>query len=738
MVNSKFRLFLITTAFASALPLSAQSEAPAEKPNIIIILTDDMGYSDIGAFGSEIKTPNIDRLAAEGKQFTQFYNTARCCPSRASLLTGLYSHQAGVGHLTYDTGHIGYGDFLTSDSVTIAEVLKGSGYSTYMSGKWHLAPRSYNPKTDLKYWPRRRGFDRFYGTIAGSGSFYDPYNLCRDETLITPDNDPEYKPENFYYTDAVTDNALRYLGDHEKQSDDKPFFLYLAYTAAHWPLHAPEDAIAEYYGKYDGGYTPVHEARLKKLKELNLIPEVAKASPVVGDWEKVKYKKAEARLMETYAAMVSRMDKGVGRVMEQLRESGELDNTLVMYLHDNGGCDEDWFTEPNKDMKPREPMGPNELQTKGQPTHSRDGKPMRKGKDVMAGPADTYTAYGQNWANISNTPFRLYKHYSHEGGISTPFIAHWPAAIKPTLETQIVRKPAHLIDLMATIVDITKAKYPTERNGVKIQPMEGVSLLPVLTDKGDLNRDKPLFFEHESNRAVRDGKWKIVTEGQDGPWELYDMDVDRGETIDLAKQHPDIVKKMAAQWDAWAVRSRVLPLGGWKDRRVREEAAEATANQLDLKQGDELTVSQSLNLDKKGLHVLAEVTKGPVEGVIVSQGASHNGFSLYAKDGKIHFSTRHNKKKGELEISPIPATPFTIGANLEMDGSASLSVKAGPSIDSTNHPQVVKAKFPGPLVKTPTQGLAAGTDQETPVGNYPENFKFKGKLGLISVRTIAE
>ncbi len=737
-LNQRIAGALASVALAGLLASNANAQ-PAAKPNIIVILSDDMGYSDISPYGGEIRTPTLQKLADNGKIFSQFYNTARCCPSRASLLTGLYSHQAGVGHLIFDTGHIGYGDHLTSDSVTVAEVLKEAGYSTYMAGKWHLAPRSYDPKKDVEHWPTRRGFDKFYGTIAGSGSFWDPSTLCRGETYISPENDPEYKPEKFYYTDALSDNAIKFVSDHEKQSDDKPFFLYLAYTAAHWPLHAPEEAIKEYKGKYDQGYEPVHAARIERLKELNLIPNVSNYAPPVGDWDNVKNKAAEARLMETYAAMVTIMDEGIGRLMETLREEGELENTLIVYLQDNGGCAEDSFGKPRDIKGPAKPMAPDEIQEKAQPTHTRDGEIVRMGYDVMAGPPDTFVAYKENWANVSNAPLRLYKHYSHEGGISTPLIAHWPQAIKTTSGTHIVREPAHLIDLMATFIDVAGAQYPAERKGVKVQPLEGKSLVPVLTGDGDLNRSKPLFFEHESNRAVRDGKWKLVAVAKDGPWELYDMDVDRAETNNLAEKHPEVVKKMAAQWDEWAKRARVLPLGGWEDRRGKkrnDDPPAAGASEVTLKQGEELPVEKSLNLTGKGISIVAEVESGPVEGVIVAQGASIDGFSLFAMDGKIHFVTRHGRKKGDLEIGPIPEGQFTVGARLRPDGHAELWVKAGPERDLTKAPKIVTGKFPGALRQTPAQGIAAGVDIETPVGDYPRGFPFKGKLATVTVETL--
>jgi arylsulfatase len=538
--------------------------APAQ-PNVLIILTDDMGWSDIGAFGSEIATPNIDKLADTGVKFTQFYNTARCCPTRASLLTGLYPHQAGVGHMLWDTGYPGYATRLSRDAVTIAEVLRDAGYATYMTGKWHLAERVANPKNPVG-WPLARGFDKFYGTLAGYGSFYDPATLCRDNTYITPQDDPQYRSENFYYTDAISDNAIQYLKGHKSASAGKPFFMYVAYTAAHWPLQAPDDAIAPYKGKYDAGYDAIRKQRIERLKQLGLMPKMTEPAPTTGDWDAVKDKKVEARRMETYAAMITRMDAGIGRMVEQLRAAGELDNTLILYMHDNGGCDEEFFQNNRKPPAKVHVMAADELQdTTLPPMQTRDGKAVQTGPDVMAGPADSFMGYGPAWANVSNTPLRLVKKYAHEGGISTPLIVHMPR--KSDAPNRVVDTPSHVIDLMPTVVELAGATYPKEHAGRTIQPMEGKSLVPLLTSAaGEFHRDQSIFWEHEGNRAVRDGRWKLVAE-EDKPWELYDMSVDRGEMNNLAATDPERVKSMSAAWDAYAARAKVLPYGAHKLRK---------------------------------------------------------------------------------------------------------------------------------------------------------------------------
>ncbi len=555
----------ISLTLCVALCCSAFTLFGASKPNILIILSDDMGYSDLGCYGGEIKTPNLDSLAKGGIRFTQFYNTARCCPTRASLLTGLYPQQAGMGHMTHDSGVDGYRGNLNRQCVTIPEVLRKADYRTYMCGKWHVT-RFDEADSDNSNWPVQRGFDKFYGTVKGGGSYYDPAALCRQNTFITPENDPEYKPKKFYYTEAISDNAVRFLQQHGEESPEKPFFMYVAYTAAHWPMHALEKDIVKYRGKFDGGYGPVREARIKQLKKLGLLDPKWAVTPQVGDWSTVENKAWESRCMEVYAAMVDNMDQGIGRIIAQLKKSGRLDNTLVFFLQDNGGCAEAMGRSARVEKSSPEikPYGPNDLQPNVAPFQTRDGRKVRMGPEVMPGTEDTFIAYGRAWANVSNTPFREYKHWVHEGGISTPLIAHWPKGIEPKQRGKLAQQPGHLIDLMATCVDVSGASYPKEVRGENIKPMEGMTLQPVF--KGEAApRKEPIFWEHEGNRAIRDGGWKLVAK-ENEPWELYDMVKDRTETRDLAKDLPEKVRELSAKWDRWAERANVLPLGSWRGK----------------------------------------------------------------------------------------------------------------------------------------------------------------------------
>jgi arylsulfatase len=563
-------LLILSGRVPSRVTTSAAQRANA-RPNIIIIMSDDMGWSDIGCYGGEINTPNLDGLAANGLRFTQFYNNARCCPTRASLLTGLYSHQAGIGHMMEDRNHVGYRGDLNRNSVTIAEALKPAGYATYAVGKWHVTPGGGKEALAKTHnWPLQRGFDHFYGTIHGAGSFYDPSSLVRDNKLITVANDTEYQPSQYYYTDAISDHAARFVRENKKE---QPFFMYLTYTAAHWPMHALPKDIAKYKGKYDQGYGPVRQARYDKAKRLGLLDPRWPMSEQAMDWGSIDNKDWEASGMEVYAAMIDSMDQGIGRLIAELKRQGQFDNTLIFFLQDNGGCAElqgrattqrnPYKTRPEKAVYA--PMGKDDQQYNSSPQQTRDGRAVMMGTGAMPGPDDTYIAYGKGWANVSNTPFREYKHWTHEGGISTPLIVHWPNGIARPQRNRLVQAPGHLIDLMATAVDLSGAKYPTEINGQKIHAMEGVSLRPVLTGKA-LKRAQPIFWEHEGNRAVRAGKWKLVAK-ENQPWELYDIEADRTELNNLATRMPDKVKELAVQWDAWAARANVLPRGTWRAAR---------------------------------------------------------------------------------------------------------------------------------------------------------------------------
>lgn len=515
-------------AAAMMLPayLRTAAAAPSEKPNIVVIMADDMGFSDLGCYGGEIETPNLDRLSGNGLRFSQFYNAARCCPTRASLLTGLYPHQAGVGAMVSPHDERpGYRGRLNESCVTIAEVLRGAGYTTLMSGKWHVTHYQYaDPGATLHpaSWPLQRGFDRFFGTLAGAGSFFTPVSLMRGNEFIKPDDD-------FYYTDAINNEAARFILEAEP---DKPLFLYTAHVAPHWPLHALPEDIERYKERYTIGWDRIRARRHERLIEQGLVDpdwSLTERDRRVPAWEDEEHKEWEIHRMAVYAAQIDRMDQGIGRIINALERTGRLDNTLILFLSDNGGCDEII-----------------------QGTETRHGYFARGGTtpEVFPGAPDTYASYGYGWANASNTPFRRYKKWIHEGGAATPLVAHWPRGI--TERGGLRHQVGHIIDVMATCVDMAGAAYPDQYNGHEITPMEGVSLLSAFGGR-PLVREAPLFWEHLGNRGMRDGDWKLVA-GRNAPWELYDMAGDRTETRDLAAANPERAAAMAASYDAWAER----------------------------------------------------------------------------------------------------------------------------------------------------------------------------------------
>lgn len=506
--------------------VSAGDAADAARPNIVVMLVDDMGYSDIGCFGSEIPTPNLDRLAHDGVRFTQFYNSARCSPTRASLLTGLNPHQAGMGWLD---GKVvptskGFHGKLLPRCVTIAEVLQDAGYLTAMTGKWHLGQQNGTP-------PWTRGFMRSLNSRYGEVYFPKEFDKPGTENLYL--NGREIKKDSpeigqdWYSTDLFVDWGLKFVD--EAQAEKKPFFLYVAQGAVHFPLRAPADVIAKYRGKYAVGWDELRTARHKKQIEMGIVdgkqplsprPEEVKAWASLNDEQKDRFD----QMMATYAAMIECIDRSMGALTKGLEQRGLLDNTLILFLSDNGGNAEG---------------GP-------------DGG--TKGTGPIGGP-DSYVHLGMSWATLNNTPFFRYKHFTHEGGISSAFIAHWPKGIDAARRGKLEPQPAHLIDIMATAVDLAGAKYPTEFNGNQVLPLEGVSLRPGFNGQS-LNRPQPLFWEHEGNKAVRDGRWKLVQKWR-GPWELYDIETDRVEQHNVIAEQSERAAKMEAAWTAWAERTFV-------------------------------------------------------------------------------------------------------------------------------------------------------------------------------------
>ena len=501
-------------------------------------MVDDMGYSDPGCYGGEVETPHVDALAADGLRFTEFHNASRCCPTRASLMTGLYPHQVGLAK---------NGQSLTRDGVTIAEALRPAGYQTAMVGKWHL---SYTPTVrdhlkwvnhqieagpfaPLETYPVNRGFDKHYGIIWGVIDYFDPFSLVDGTEPV------KEVPEDYYITDAITDKALEYLDEFTRgRRARRPFFLYVAHCAPHWPLHALPEEIEKYEGTYQPGWERIRRARYERMVEMGLFDRRSTPLPPLtggGDWDKLseKEKAYQAHNMAVHAAMIDRVDQGIGRIMRRLKEAGRFDNTMVLFLSDNGASPE----------IPRKPGY-------DRPSQTRDGRPIRyAGQFERAGPETTYGSIGPQWASVANTPFRYWKKESFEGGNCTPLVVHWPAGLK-TRPGSITNHVGHVLDVMPTCLEVAGAEYPGEYNGHRILPLEGTSLVPVFEGKQAQSHDV-LFWEHMGGRAVRSGDWKLVALEKQ-PWELYDLARDRTETRNLARDRPEKVSEMEALWNGWA------------------------------------------------------------------------------------------------------------------------------------------------------------------------------------------
>mgnify|MGYP000046704554 CR=1 FL=1 len=524
-------LVLIAAFLVSCNEAKRNQEPVNERPNIIIILADDMGYSDLGCYGGEMKTPNLDGLAFNGLRFTQFYNAARCCPTRASLLTGLYPHQAGIGGMVNekDSGDPGaYQGYLNKQCVTIAEVLKGGGYYTAASGKWHVGE-------ERPHWPTDRGFDNYYGLISGGANYFDITKGKRPGIKRHFAIDSiEYLPpkEGFYMTDAITENALTFLDKANKKKD--PFFLYLAYTAPHWPLHALQEDIDKYQGQFMEGWDELRERRYERMLQMGLIEDkwpVSERDPEVASWDSLTEQQKEDMdlLMSIYAAQIDRMDQGIGRVIEKLESTDKLDNTLILFLSDNGGSHEGgalggdfWGNFWDGSARP--------------------------------GSGESYHSYGRSWANLSNTPFRMFKSWIHEGGIATPLIAHWPNRIAK--KGGITNQPGHIIDIMTTVTDVADVEYPATFKGKDIIPSPGKSLAPIFQGEKRTEHEF-IFWEHLGNRGVRMGDWKLVSK-EKSKWELYNLTNDKTEENDVFDRENRITNKMLGAFTLWAKKNGVV------------------------------------------------------------------------------------------------------------------------------------------------------------------------------------
>lgn len=505
------KLLLTTMLLSASGQLMARN---AQAPNIVLILCDDMGFSDLGCYGSEIQTPNIDRLADAGIRFSQFKNTGRSCPSRAALLTGRYQHQVGMGWMAeVDEHRPGYRGQIDAEYPTIAEIMRAGGYATYMSGKWHVTTTGAYDRPNGSY-PVQRGFDRYYGCLHGGGSYYKPEPLYNDLTPVTE------VPDDYYYTRAITDSAVCFVQRHDAK---KPMFLYVAHYAPHLPLQAPAEAVAKCRERYRVGYDVLRRQRFEKQKQLGLVPdtmslplfdrEFGGKRPAWTDLNE-QQQKQWIESMATYAAMIEIMDEGIGKLVQAIRDKGMMENTVFLFLSDNGATEEGGFI-------------------------------------------------GQLMSDLSNTPYRSYKKWCFQGGTSTPFILTYGDPKKNTHQGEVCDQPAHIIDVMPTCMALGGVRYPKK---MAHSDLPGENLLPVIQD--EKMHERTLFFEHQGSCAVIHGTWKLVRANRNVAWELYDLSRDPFETQDLAKQDPERVEALEAEWVEWANTHKVFPLEdkGWTER----------------------------------------------------------------------------------------------------------------------------------------------------------------------------
>ena len=679
------------TLSAFFLLLLSSVSVASERPNFLVILVDDMGYSDPQCFGGEIETPNLNQLADNGVRFSQFYNCARCCPTRASLLTGSYPHRVGLGR---------NGRTMDLNAPTVAELLKESGYQTAMTGKWHLSELAatsagqdrigwMNHQVDLgipfaapQSYPRQRGFDQYYGVIWGVVDFFDPFSLVHNDDPVTDVAD------DYYLTDAITNYSVKYIQDFDK-SDKDPFFLYVAYTAPHWPLHAKPEVTEKYDGQYDAGWDQLKKDRFERQRKLKLFPGHIPVEPVEDrgvSWDSlsVSEKEYQANKFEVHAAMVDSVDQGIGRIVEALKETGEFENTVIFFLSDNGASPEiPGYAGYDRNGETRD----------GRTAHREKELKLPENRNKL-GSDESYTGLGPAWANAANSPLKYWKKESYEGGCRTPFIVHWPAGLKAKAGS-ITRDLGHVMDIGPTCLELAGAK-PAEDF-----PMDGVSMVKALAG-ASLTNDRILFFEHNGGRAARHRQWKIsALAGQ--PWELYNLDKDPAETTNMIEDQPQRYEDLKYRWEDWLAQ---MPQVGSVKPMPNGKQAERIANQ---------PVKMSCTFSS-----LAH------NGVLVAQGGSQQGISLHLRDKKLTFNVRINSKLTEITTPALEGNgPFEVEALLDDGGKLRLSVNN----------EVRATGSCGSLIPVqPQDGLSIKDDSQSNVGTYGDDFRYAGKVTDVKVR----
>ncbi|MCA9298106.1 MAG: arylsulfatase [Phycisphaerales bacterium] len=686
-------------AAAVSLVLGGQASGDA-RPNVLLILVDDMGYSDPGFMGGEIPTPSLDRLASGGLRFTQCTTSARCCPSRASLMTGLYPHQAGIGSFaTARPGDKGpaYLGHLNDQCVTLAEVLGDAGYRTSMVGKWHMEEPG----------PIARGFDEFYGFVHGyEQDQWDPTRYQR----LPEGREVELAFETFYATDAFSSYALEFIRQaraSNAEEGESPWFLYLAHSAPHFPVQAPKETVDRHVEVYRRGWDVLRDERFGRMQENGLadaswtltprsvVPvdrdDIANgyAGQVNPSWDDLPEDRREdlARRMAVYAAMIEHLDRGLGRILDDLESHGDLENTLILLTSDNGACYE-WgpfgFDGPSRRAE----------------TVLHTGEALGS----MGGPG-TYHAYGSAWANLCNTPLRMYKHFTYEGGTCSPLLAHWPRGIASP--GRWVREPVHLMDVMPTLVEVCEARYPAARGGTSITPMEGTTLTP--TFRGESLEARPIASEHNGARSLRHGEWKVVWPVRmpwPSAWELYHIATDRTESHDVSSEHPELTSSLASEWIAWAERAKVHPIFIHKPEGT-----------------------PSVPIAGRPIHIelVIEARSDASSGVLIAQGGRMQGYAVHLDRGAVVFSVRRDGALTSTMPWPLEGREARIEATLDAGGRLVLVV---------NGRSVATADAGGLLSVQPVDPLDLGQDRQTGVGAYDAPFPWSGVVRVARVNGV--
>ncbi|MFM7744221.1 MAG: arylsulfatase [Actinomycetota bacterium] len=693
-------------------------EAPRKAPNIVFIIVDDLGYSDLGCYGSEISTPNIDALAGRGLRYTNFHVTPLCSPTRAALMTGRNPHSVGVGMVAnIDAGFPGYTGELPRNQPTMAEMLRDNGYSTLMVGKWHLCKDAdYSEAGDKHSWPLQRGFEQYYGFLEALTNFWHPHRLYEGNSVVHVDR----YPDDYYLTDDLTDRAVRMIREVKTANPAQPFFLYFAHGAVHAPLHTKQSDIQKYKGVYDRGWDAIREQRLARQKELIIVPPDAQLPPrnseaghEVSAWDELspEQQRLYAKYMEVYAGMVDNVDQSVGRVVDAVRELGELDNTIFVFTSDNGASREGNATGTRAYFS-------NSSSTPG--GHGDHAPEDFENLDAIGGPT-TWPHYPRGWAMACNTPFRLYKITTMRGGHTVPFVLSWPDKISSRGDV-FRRQFTHITDIMPTIADLVGVVPPTSRHGVAAEPLHGVSFAESIADSGSPTKHTEQHWECIGNRAFyRDG-WEVVTTHvartsfKNDHWQLFDAQNDFNQLHDVSAQNPDKVRELVAAWEVAAKENQVYPLAdGFRSEHIRKSPYEEPyARRVRLVPGTptlervrsaRLTVGRSFDIVVNWNYLRGD------EGIVVAHGGQHLGYVIFVRDGMLHFHANCNGKVTHLEPVPLGDSSHTFTVQVEAPGKRQWRVAM--NVDGVQYLQ--QPGFVQPFNFLPWEGIDIGADRRSPV-----------------------